>query len=349
MAKIVIDVSYAQPNVNWELAKNDIDGAILRCGYGSDMVGQDDNQWRRNIAEVERLGIPYGVYLYSYADNDYKIRSEIDHTLRLIKGHDPKLGVFLDLEENGNGWIAARAAEAWCKAINEAGYKAGIYCGAFYYRQFLPGVHERVNALWWIAGYGKNSGVPERYYTPNPGFIYDAWQYTSRKIISGINGGVDCSEWYADFDAGLPVDSSIHYRAHCQTYGWMPAVQDGEVAGTTGEGKRLEAFKITPPEGVELEVDVHLQGIGWKTYKGIKKGASSGTGSSDNDPIMGTVGEGRRLEAFRIRCMKNPTGKKLYYQAHVQTYGWMAPCAEGETAGTTGISKRLEAIRIGFK
>lgn len=141
----------------------------------------------------------------------------------------------------------------------------------------------------------------------------------------------------------------INYRAHCQTYGWMPAVADGAWAGTTGQSKRLEAFKITPPEGVELEVTVHLQGIGDKVYKGIKKGKSSGTGSSDNDPIIGTVGEKRRVEGFSIKCTKNTTGKKLYYQGHVQGIGNTAVCSEGEYCGTRGQSKRLEALRIEFK
>lgn len=144
-------------------------------------------------------------------------------------------------------------------------------------------------------------------------------------------------------------DVHIYYRAHVQSHGWMPAVHDGEVAGTVGESKRLEAIKITPPDGVELEVDAHIQNIGWKTYKGIVKGENSGTASSDNDPIIGTVGESKRLEAVRIRCTKNTTGKKLKYQVHVQTYGWQAVCDEGETAGTTGVSKRLEAIRIWFE
>ena len=135
-------------------------------------------------------------------------------------------------------------------------------------------------------------------------------------------------------------DASICYQAHVQTYGWQEWVKDGEVAGTTGEAKRLEALRINPPAGVELEVDAHMQNIGWKTYKGIVHG---------NDILIGTTGEARRLEAVRIRCVKNPTGKNLHYQVHVQTYGWMAPCNEGETAGTTGISKRLEAIRICFE
>ena len=225
MAKTVIDVSYAQPSVDWDRAKFDIDGVILRCGYGSDIANQDDKQWARNIVEVERLGIPYGVYLYSYADNDAEIQSEINHCLRLIKGHKPGLGVFLDLEENSKGGIAPRAAKEWCRQINAAGYKAGIYCGAYYYKQFMRGVYEAVTALWWIAGYGTNSGVPERRYTPDPGFKYDAWQYTSKKVINGIRGGVDCSEWYADFDAEpakptpapAPADSLLELVAGVMT------------------------------------------------------------------------------------------------------------------------------------
>lgn len=143
--------------------------------------------------------------------------------------------------------------------------------------------------------------------------------------------------------------SGIRYRAHCQTYGWMPSVAEGEWAGTTGQSKRLEAFKITPPEGVELEVTVHLQKIGDEVYKGIKKVQSSGLGSSDNDPIMGTVGESRRMEGFIIKCTKNTTGKKLHYQGHCQTYGDTSVCSEGEFCGTRGQSKRLEAIRIWFE
>lgn len=341
--KTVIDVSEHQQMIDWDAVKTD--GVIIRCGYGSDIPVQDDKKWLRNIAEVERIGIPYGVYLYSYADSELKIQSEIEHCLRLIKGHNPILGVFYDLEEAKNGWIAPVAAQIWCEAINAAGYKPGIYCGAYYYRQYLYGVEKKITALWWIAGYGTNSGKPEAAYKPHTGFEYDAWQYTSRKMVDGISGGVDCSEWYVPFEA---VDLSIYYRAHVQTYGWMGAVKDGEIAGTVGESKRLEAIKITPPDGVVLEVDAHMQSVGWKTYK-VWKGESSGTGSSANDPIIGTVGEGRRLEAVRIRCLENPTGRKLKYQVHVQTYGWMRICDEGDTAGTTGIAKRLEAIKIWFE
>lgn len=344
MAKTVIDVSYCQPGMDWNKVKKQIDGAILRCGYGSNMTTQDDTQWLRNVSECERLGIPYGVYLYSYADSDAKIQSEIDHTLRLLKGHRPVIGVYLDLEENKNGWIAARAAKAWCQKIKAAGYKPGIYCGAYFYKAYLKGVYEAVDALWWIAGYGTNTGVPQLYFKPNPGFPYDGWQYTSVKRFDGINGGVDTSEWYTDWNGS--TGPTIAYRAHCQNLGWLSPVSNGDIAGTTGESLRMEALKISPPEGVVLEVDAHIQNIGWKGYPGIKKGVNSGTGSSPNDPIIGTVGKGLRLEAVRIRCTENTTGKKLKYQAHVQGIGWQPAVTEGMIAGTTGRSLRMEAIKI---
>lgn len=344
VSKTVIDVSYYQGVINWEIVKPQIDGVIIRCGYGADETAQDDKQWSRNVTECERLGIPYGVYLYSYADSDAKIQSEISHTLRLIKGHNPVIGVFYDLEENNKGWIAARAAKEWCRQINASGYKAGIYCGAYFYKAYMKGVHEDVQSLWWIAGYGKNSGVPEYAYKPNPGFEYDGWQYTSVKRFNGISGGVDTSEWYVPFDA---VETpSIAYRAHVQNKGWMAPVSNGEWAGTRGQSLRLESIKITPPEGMELEVTAHIQDIGDKVYKGIKKGQSSGTGSSTNDPIIGTVGKSKRLEAITIRATKNTTGKKLQYQGHGQNYGDTKVCNEGEMCGTKGKSLRLEAIRI---
>ena len=98
----VIDVSEHNGTINWESVKAaGIQGAIIRCGYGMDMTSQDDKQWSRNVSECERLGILYGVYLYSYADNADKARSEAQHVLRLIKGRKLSFPVYYDLEQAG--------------------------------------------------------------------------------------------------------------------------------------------------------------------------------------------------------------------------------------------------------
>lgn len=148
-------------------------------------------------------------------------------------------------------------------------------------------------------------------------------------------------------DAGNPVnDSGFVYRAHVADYGWLDSVRDGQIAGTTGKGKQLEAIKITPPEGLELSVKFHIQNKGWQTWSGIKKGTSSGEGSSTNDPIIGTVGESLRAEALEVNVISNTTGKNLKYRVHVADYGWTNWVNHEYTAGTVGISKAIEAVQF---
>ena len=85
-----IDVSEHNGKIDWEKVKSSgIDFAIIRCGYGMDLPKQDDKYWQYNVTECERLGIPYGVYIYSYADSTDRAASEADHVLRLLKGHTP--------------------------------------------------------------------------------------------------------------------------------------------------------------------------------------------------------------------------------------------------------------------
>lgn len=132
-------------------------------------------------------------------------------------------------------------------------------------------------------------------------------------------------------------DLGLYYSGHCQTFGNLPQVHDGQWCGTKGKAKRLEALWINPPEGVAFDVEVHLQGIGWKPPVRLVHG---------NDILLGSTGECRRLEAVRINVVRNDIGKELRMQGHVQTYGDTAIVGEGMECGTTGAAKRLEAIRL---
>lgn len=136
-------------------------------------------------------------------------------------------------------------------------------------------------------------------------------------------------------------DAGLWYRCHVQTYGDLPWVRDGMIAGTEGQKKRMEGLWINPPVGVELAVEVHLQKIGWSKEPIILK--------HDNNILIGSVGQSRRMEAIRINCRENRTGRELFYQVHCQHYGTMDVCKEGEIAGTTGESKRMESIKIYLK
>ena len=95
---LVVDVSYHNGVINWQKAKAaGVVGAIIRCGYGDDITSQDDKQFARNLSECERLNIPKGIYLYSYATTETQAKSQLAHILRLIKGHTFELPIFLEM------------------------------------------------------------------------------------------------------------------------------------------------------------------------------------------------------------------------------------------------------------
>ena len=129
----------------------------------------------------------------------------------------------------------------------------------------------------------------------------------------------------------------VQYRTHVQTYGWQEWVENGEMSGTSGESKRLEAIEIKLDNSSysgSIEYSTHVQTYGWQDP--VVDGA-----------LSGTSGESKRLEAIKI----NLTGDianyyDVYYRVHAQTYGWLDWAKNGEVAGTAGLSKRLEGIEI---
>lgn len=184
--KKAVDISYHNGVVDFEKLKNAVDYVIIRCGYGQDDVSQDDKQWERNVSECERLSIPYGVYFYSYAKNKVKIEGEIDHCLRLLKGHKPTLPVFFDSEENGTQYVAKYNAKRFCDAMLTNGYKAGIYASKSWYEKHIG---ESWGYDLWIARYANAldmNGV-------------DIWQYSSNGRVDGINGRCDINYVYKDY------------------------------------------------------------------------------------------------------------------------------------------------------
>ena len=200
MQKLIIDVSEHQGKINWAAVKPHIDGAIIRCGYGDDEADQDDKWWSYNVKECERLGIPYGVYLYSYADSVAHANSEVAHAKRLLKGHKPQYPVYIDLEEDECGWFARKAADIFCKAMKEAGYIPGFYTYQSFYDEFLSGYS---SYTLWIASYAKpDVGKPTA--KPYINAKYDAWQYTSHGYISGYDGRLDVSYFYKEWTSAKP-------------------------------------------------------------------------------------------------------------------------------------------------
>lgn len=189
-----IDVSTWQKKVDWQKAKDaGVKFAILRCGYGMDLADQDDEYFARNVAECERLRIPYGVYLYSYADTLDKARSEAQHTIRLLKGLKPEYPVYLDLEDAKVAAVGAKQilaqSKVWVDALEAAGYWAGIYANLHWWNTYLTDAWYDTKARW-VAQYYKVCEDERQ---------HGIWQYTSKGTVPGISGNADCNMCYLDY------------------------------------------------------------------------------------------------------------------------------------------------------
>lgn len=196
-AKGVIDVSSWQGDVDWAKAKADgVEGAIIRLGYG--WGNYADAKAQRNINECKRLGIPFGIYWYSYAYDANCARAEgndVAAKLRQmgVSPNDLKYPVYYDLEKwtwaghtpPTNPNVYSGMADAWYGALQSAGYKN---LGVYSYTSYLQGPLNNSNIYAktrWVAQYGAQMGYNAF------GANDRGWQYTSSGHINGISGSVD--------------------------------------------------------------------------------------------------------------------------------------------------------------
>lgn len=196
-AKGVIDVSGWQGDIDWAKAKADgVEGAIIRLGYGEG--NNADKKAQRNISECKRLGIPFGIYWYSYADTPALAKEEGTDVVAKLKqfGVNPSdlaYPVYYDLEK----WtweghqpptdpnVYNNIVNNWYSALQSAGYKN---LGVYSYTSYLQGPlkHADIYAkTTWVAQYGARMGF-DSFPTNSRG-----WQYTSTGKVDGISGNVD--------------------------------------------------------------------------------------------------------------------------------------------------------------
>lgn len=192
----LIDVSVHQGQIDWKEVKKHIDGAIIRCGYGSDYAKQDDKRFVQNVEACIQHGIPFGVYLYSYAETINAAKSEAAHVLRLLEPYKGKLSypVYYDLEEAGTEKGAVERAIVFGDIIEANGYWCGIYANQYWWRTYLKNGLDRFTK--WVAKYSneKPSGISG---------TYDIWQYSSKGYVPGIEGNVDMNICYRDFPTAI--------------------------------------------------------------------------------------------------------------------------------------------------
>ena len=177
-----IDISEFNGDVNIAALKGKVDFIIIRCGYGGDYESQDDSQYWANVRKCQEAGIPFGVYLYSYARNMEMAMSEARHTLRLIHGLRPLYGVWYDLEDASlpTGKALVDNVLAYWTTIQQCCYYCGIYASLYWMERRLNS--PRLQGVdRWVAQW-----APQLDY-PGAGM----WQYSDRGVINGKTFDLD--------------------------------------------------------------------------------------------------------------------------------------------------------------
>ena len=185
--KQIADVSAHNGKIDWDTlwSSGEIDGVILRISAGA---VNEDAMLAEYIQNVKRLNIPYGVYIYSYAENYDEGRIYANFTNNTMNRYNmkPTLGVYFDLESNViTSYLTPQLYEGIVRGFVDVLPFSKIYTYTYYANTALNTayIHQYID---WIANYS----VTER-----PG-NYGKWQYTSKGKLPGINGNVDLSIFY---------------------------------------------------------------------------------------------------------------------------------------------------------
>jgi|GEM_PF-1413350 len=206
-----IDVSEYQQSVDWSKVMNEgIKFAIIRAGYGS-TASQEDKYFKWNYSETSRVDLPTGAYWFSYANSVKAIETEAEACLQVLDGRAFIYPVFVDIEEIDTLLDKAEytnLALAFCRKIDAAGYKAGIYGNKYFLTKYIDS-SQLDNYYIWLAHYTNSTDYSGR---------YDIHQFSNTGSVNGISGNVDFNHCYVDFtgssepsppNTSLPAGSKI--------------------------------------------------------------------------------------------------------------------------------------------
>lgn len=193
-----IDVSSWQGDIDWGVAKNNIDFAIIRAGYGKNNI---DNKAEQNVKGCENNGIPFGLYWFSYAYTVEMARKEAQYLLQFVKGHTPLFPLYFDFEYDSVEYAKKQGvaitnkllcdmATAFCEELEGAGYYAGIYANNDYVKRMFGEDIFKTYDLWYA-----------HWDISEPGRSVNLWQNSSTGKINGISGNVDTNVAFIDFPA----------------------------------------------------------------------------------------------------------------------------------------------------
>ena len=186
-----VDVSSWQQHIDWDLIKanEDVDKAIVRVGWGTSYYDECglDSEYDYNIQNLQRLGIPYDVYIYGYAESEYAAIKEAEFVINNLQKYNvPKdTYIWYDAELDIPFDTYRYVIPIFVNRIKEAGYtNVGVYSSVVRLDTIGGNLNDatiRSYPIWVAQYYRKNQYDGE----------YKIWQFQSDGLVDGINGLVD--------------------------------------------------------------------------------------------------------------------------------------------------------------
>lgn len=232
-----IDVSQWNGDIDWERVKKaKVKFAMIRAGYGASL----DQKFKRNVTECNRVGIPCGVYWFSYAYTPEMAAEEAQRCLTAIQPYRVEFPVAFDFEYDSVAYakkqgvvvdmrLASAIAEAFCGTIEKAKYYAVIYANLDYLDRFYMDEIEKRYGLWLASWSGASKPDKE----------CKIWQYSDKGSVNGCVGYVDMNRCEYAFPALLKA-KGLNRLASVKNW-YDEVVEWGEREGIT-DGTRPNDF-----------------------------------------------------------------------------------------------------------
>lgn len=214
MSKTIMDVSRWQGNINWDKVKASglVSGVMLKAVSTNRKLSKRkdglyiDPTFERNYAECKRLGIPVGVYYYTYATDKEMAEAELSLLKTALTGKTFELPISVDVEDNKIKKLSTQALTdlaAYALATVELwGFYALLYVGLNFAQTelYMGGAALRKYDVW-LARYPSDKSKTKPENKPKTDFAFGMWQYTSKGSVPGVKNGVDLSHAYKDYPA----------------------------------------------------------------------------------------------------------------------------------------------------
>lgn len=258
---IGLDMSTYQGSVDWKKIKAaGVDFVMLRLGYGKGRYGnascQLDNRFKSYVKGAKSVGIPIGIYFYSYAKNPQQALEEAEFTIKQLDGIEVSFPVAYDIEDASIVSVTDTAtrtemARTYMETIKAAGYTPMFYCNQNWYDNYLDSEKLKDYEFW----YARYSYVEPDRNVYNCGM----WQATSTQKISGITENtVDLDFLYKDYF------TSVKTRSNALKYGWYK--ENGKLYYYY-QGKHHTSGWFTMA-GKKYYLNNGAAATGWKTMSG---------------------------------------------------------------------------------